>query len=102
VVAVLGAPGVDHLDRSVRPLQRKGEMVDAGAGPDQRQQVGVVAGESGGLIEVPVDLIGEADRLGSRSSYEELGHSCLLSPVWRGSRPPMRSVWTNGAVIAFL
>jgi hypothetical protein len=77
VVAVLGPPGVNHLDRPVRPLQGIGEVIDAVAVPDQRQQVGVVAGEGGGLVEVPVDLIAEADRLGNRSSHEEVGHSCL-------------------------
>src|SRR5690606_2230902 len=61
VMAVLGAPGVDDLDRSVVPPDRKRDLVDVVARLDDRQKLRIVAGERRRAVEVLVDLLEKAD-----------------------------------------
>ena len=60
VLAVLGAPGVDDLDRAVVAPHREAEAVDAVAGLDLVEQHRLVLGERGRPVEVVVDLLEEA------------------------------------------
>ena len=61
MLAVLGPPAVDRLDRAVVAPEREAEAVDRVALPDLRQQLGGVVGECRGTIERCVDLLEEAE-----------------------------------------
>ena len=60
VVAVLGPPGVDHLDRAVVPLDGEGGVIDVAAGPQVREQGGLVLGEPSRAVEAEIHLLEEA------------------------------------------
>ncbi len=64
VLGVLGAPGMDHLDRAVVLLDRECHVVDAVADPDLLEQAARVLGVGRGLFEVLIDLVEEAQGLG--------------------------------------
>ena len=60
MVAVLGAPGVNHFDRAVIALQWEAHPVDRVASLDLGQEIGRVIGESRSTGEALIDLIQEA------------------------------------------
>jgi len=61
VLAVLRAPGLHHLDRSVVPFERESEVDDAVDRLDLLQDAARVVGQRCGAIEVGVYLLEEAD-----------------------------------------
>ena len=76
-MAVLGAPGFDHLNRAVVAYEREADIVDAVARPDLPQQGGVDTGENGGAVEAKVDLYEEIVFVGQRLPREGWEHSIL-------------------------
>ena len=85
VLAVLGAPRVDDLERTVVADQGKGEVNDAVDTLDLFEQAGRVVRQCGGSIEILVDLIEKA-QIGGHAAPP----SQLIFQKGRQSIPPTR------------
>ncbi len=67
-MAVLGPPGVHHLDPAVVALDGKTGIEEVLARLDVGEQGRIVRGECGGAVEAPVHLIEKAGAQGHRDS----------------------------------
>ena len=87
VVAVLGAPGVDHLDGAVLAAQRKVEPIDAIAAANLIEQSLGILGEPGRFVERSIDFFEEIRLSGHGPTIARRFRRNRAGPT---ARPPQR------------